>query len=340
MADIYITSQKLIQTLSISADELIEIETFFDSIPDDKWELVNDVDYRVVQANGLREYTRTGAYAIARYLETTTKQSFFQKIKEMILHTKQKIRHAFTGDHITDNCSSLMRQSNQFFVSRADVIKIFKTNSNYLTKMLAVAQREDQPLIKGQDYIDLTDQGGYHFSLSGINKLSIAMKKSQTSKNRQEWCGDVGEVIVEKVGEIVQRIHDRDKNIQKVMKSVKEKRDKKTCQVSGEKWNKINQLKLATHHLYSKQEYPHLADVEGNLITISCTIHDQFHGSFMGGTDKVCTVDDFIRFVNEYHPASGKLKVWLANQKLVLGDQVAQKAKNAHVLYLPASKVS
>jgi 5-methylcytosine-specific restriction endonuclease McrA len=340
MAEIYITSQKLAQTLSISSDELIEIEEIFDSIPDDKWELVNGVDYRVVQANGLREYTRSGASAIACYLETVKKQSFLQKINELIRRTKKKIRHAFAGDHITDNCSSLMRRDNQFFVSRSDVIKIFKTNSNYLTKMLDVAQREDQPLIKGQDYIDLIDQGGYHFSLSGISKLAAVMKKSQTNTNRQEWCWDIGEVIAAKVDDIVQQIRDREQRIPKVMKAVKEKRDKKTCQVSGIKWNKVNQLKLAVHHLYSKQEYPHLADVEGNLITISCDIHDQFHVSFMGGADKVCTIDDFIRFVHEYHPASSMVKVWLANQKLVLGDPVAQKAKNAHVLYLPASRVS
>jgi hypothetical protein len=340
MAEIYLTSQKLAQTLNISSDELIGIEKIFDSNPDDEWELVNGVDYRVVQANGLREYNQSGAFAIACYLEATKKQSLLQKIKELILHTKEKIRHAFTGDHITNNCASLMMRNNQFFISRLDVIKIFKTNSNYLTKMLEVSKLEDRPLIEGEDYINLIEQGGYHFSLTGINKLSIVMKKSQTNRNRREWCGDVGEVIVGKVSDIVQRIRDRDKNMQKVMKSVKNKRDKKTCQVSEEKWNKINQLKLATHHLYSKQEYPHLADVEGNLITISCDIHDQFHVSFMGGALKVCTIDDFIRFVNEYHPASSKVKVWLANQKLVLGDQVAQKAKNVHVLYLPASRVS
>ena len=340
MAETYITSKKLIQTLEISSEKLIETEKFFDSISDDKWDLVDGTDYRVVQANGLREYTQSGAYTIARYLETTQKRSFLQKIKDMILHTKQKIRQAFISDHIIENCSSLMKRNEQFFISQADVVKMFKTKAPYLRKMLEVAQREEQPLIQGQDYTELLDGGGYYFSLSGIRKLSVAMKASQTKQNRRDWCSDIGEVIAPKVNDIVQQILDREKGIQKAMTSVKDRRDKKTCQVSGEKWNRVNQLKLAAHHLYSKQEYPHLANVESNLITLSCEIHDQFHVSFMGGSDKPCTIDDFIQFVNAYHPEQTKVKTWLANNKLVLGDQAAQKAKNFNVLYLSASKVS
>ena len=340
MPEIYITSQKLIKTLRIDSTKLIEIENFFDSISDDEWDLIDSTDYRIVQANGLREYTQSGAYTIARYLESTEKRSFFQKITEMILHTKQKIRQAFISDHIIDNCSSLVKKNDQFFISQTDVVRIFKTKSNYLKKMLEVAQREEQPLIKGQDYIDLLDSGGFYFSLSGISKLSAAMKLSQTKKNRQDWCSDVGLVIAPRVNEVVQQICDREKRIQSVMKTVKEKRDKRTCQVTGKKWDKVNQLKLAAHHLYSKQEYPHLADVESNLITLSCEIHDQFHVSFMGGADKPCTIDDFIKFVNFYHPEHTKVKAWLANSKFALGDPVAQKSKNPHVMSLPASRVS
>jgi hypothetical protein len=340
MAETYITSQKLIQTLEISSDKLIEIEKFFDSIPDDEWDLVNGTDYRVVQANGLREYSQSGAYTIARYLETTQKRSFIQRIKDMILQTKQKIRQAFIGDHILENCSSLMKRNEQFFISQTDVVKIFKTTSVYLKKMLEFAKRQDKPLIQGQDYIEILDGGGYYFSLSGISKLSAAMEANQTKKNRKDWCSDIGEVIAPKVNDIVQQILDRESGIQKAMDTVKNKRDNKTCQVSREKWNQVNKLQLAAHHLYSKQEYPHLANVENNLITLTCEIHNQFHISYMGGTAKPCTIDDFIQFVNAYYPENSKVKTWLVNQKLVLGDQVEQKAKNSHVLSLPASKVS
>jgi hypothetical protein len=338
MAEIYITSQRLIETLGIDSTRLIEVEQFFDSISDDEWDLAEGTDYKVVQGSGLREYTQSGAYSIARYLEATQKQSFFQKIKEMVLHTKQKIRQAFIGNHITDNCSSLMKQNNQFFISQSDVVKIFKTRSDYLKKMLEVAQRQEQPLIKGQDYLEILDGGGFYFSLAGISKLAEAMRQSQTKRNRQDWCNDVGEIIMPRVQGVVDYILDREKNIQKVMDQVK-KKSKKTCKVSGKKWDKINKLSFAVHHLYSRAEYPHLADVEGNLITLSTEIHDQFHNSFMGGTTKPCTIDDFIQFVNLYYPDSPS-KTWLQSQKVVLGNQVAQKAANSNVFYLPASRVA
>ncbi len=340
MAETYITSKTLIKTLDISSDKLIETEQFFDSISDDEWDLVEGIDYQIVQANGLREYTQTGAYTIARYLEATQKRSFIQRIKDMILQTKQKIRQAFIADHILENCSSLMKRNEQFFISQADVVKMFKTTSGYLKKMLAIAQREEKPLLQGEDYIEILDGGGYYFSLSGISKLSAVMGRNQTKKNRQDWCSDIGEIIAPKVHDIVQQILDRENGIQKAMDTVKNKRDNKTCQVSREKWNKVNKLQLAAHHLYSKQEYPHLANVENNFITLTCEIHDQFHVAYMGGTAKPCTIDDFIQFVNAYYPENSKVKTWLANQKLVLGNQVEQKAKISHVLSLPASKVS
>jgi hypothetical protein len=338
MAEIYITSQRLIETLGIDSTQLIKVEEFFDSISDDEWDLVAGTDYKIVQGSGLREYTQSGAYSIARYLEATQKQSFFQRIKEMILHTKQKIRQAFIGDHIIDNCSSLMKQNNQFFISQSDVVRIFKTRSDYLKKMLEVAQRQEQPLIKGQDYMEILDGGGFYFSLAGISKLAEVMRTSQTKRNRQDWCNDVGEIIMPRVQGVVDQILEREKNIQKVMDHVK-KKSKKTCKVSGTKWDKINKLNFAVHHLYSRAEYPHLADVEGNLITLSTEIHDQFHNSFMGGTTKPCTIDDFIQFVNLYYPES-PAKPWLQNQKVVLGNQTIQKAAQPNVFYLPASRVA
>jgi hypothetical protein len=339
MAEIYITSKRLIEILDIKSEQLIATEEFFDSIPDDEWDLVSGTDYKIVQGSGLREYTQSGAYTIARYLESTQKQSFFQKIKEIFLHTKQKVRQAFISDHIVENCPSLIKRNDQFFLSKSDVVKIFKTRGDYLTKMLEASKSQEKPLLKGQDYIEIVDGGGFYFSLSGISKLALVMEKSQSQKNRKDWCKDVGEVITPKINAIVDQILERDKNIQKVMDSVKTKRDKKMCRVSGNKVNKINKLKLAVHHLYSKAEYPHLADVEGNLITISEEIHDQFHNSFMGGTSKSCTIDDFIQFINLYYPES-QSKTWLDGQKMILGNQVEQKASKLNVFHLSASRVS
>lgn len=339
MTELYITSRKLVETLKISTQNLIDTETFFDSIPDDEWELTEGKDYKVViKTSGLREYTSSGAYTIARYLEATQKQTFWQSLKEWFTHTKKDIRRAFVKKHILDNSSSLVKRNGLFFVSRSDLIAIFKTRSDYLDKMYAHAYKAQSSMIAGQDYEDFIDEGGRYYSLAGIDKLSRSFKECQSKKNRQEWCLDVGEVAKLQVDDIVAEIQNREKRIQSAMDKAK-KRDHNTCQVTGQKKNRIDKCKLSAHHLYSQNGYPHLADVENNLLTLSVEIHEQFHQEYMGGTQKPCTIDDFIRFVHDYYPSNNKVIIWLDAQKRVLGDPQPADQRKPHVLYLPASRV-
>jgi hypothetical protein len=340
MAEIYIRSIELISILKISSDELIRIENFFDSIPDDEWELSEGKDYKIVcQKTRLREYTTSGAYTIAKYLETTQKKSIFSVLKEWIFHTKEKIRQAFIKKKVLDNCSSLLKRNDQFFISRSDVVAIFGTRADYLRKMDEKARNFSlDPLTLGIDYEDFLDQGGLHYSISGIYKLARALSESLTQKNRREWCQEVGKVVKPQVEDIVKQIIQREKNIQKVMERVK-KRDRETCQITEQKKNPINKLKIAAHHLYSRNEYPHLADVENNLITLSCEVHEQFHQEFMGGTNKPCTIDDLINFVHRYYPENSQVILWLEQQKIVLGNPQPITKRQRHVLYLPASRV-
>lgn len=344
MAELYISSKKLIETLGIEEQELIDIETFFDSDPDDEWDLQKGKDYRVViQSSGLREYTSTGAYAIAKYLETHQKASFWDKLKEWFLHTKQKVRQAFIREKILDNCSSLVKRNGIFFISSADAVAIFGTRSDYLRKMAQAAQRSEdptsQPLIKGQDFDDFGDGQGVHYSLSGLGKLAQAFKENLTQKNRREWCADVGMVIQPQIDDIIERIMQRDKSIKKAMDAAK-KRDKSRCRVSQTEKNKINKLKLTAHHLYSQAEYPHLAATEANLITLLEQVHDEFHQNFMGGSQKPCTIDNFIEFVQQFYPDNTSIIIWLKEQKLILGSPEPVNKKKPHVLYLPAKQVS
>jgi hypothetical protein len=119
------------------------------------------------------------------------------------------------------------------------------------------------------------------------------------------------------------------------------KRDKDICQVTRDKKSKVNKLKLASHHLYSQNAYPYLADKVDNIVTITCDVHDQFHIDYMGGKDKACTINDFIDFVQKYYSANTKIVIWLENQRLVLGNpQPIDLTKPPHVLYLPASRLN
>ena len=339
MAELHITSQKLVETLKISTQDLIETESFFDSITDDEWELTEGKDYKVVnKTTGLREYTSSGAYTIAGYLEATQKQTLWQSLTEWFTHTKKHVRRAFVKEHILDNSSSLVKRNGKFFVSESDLVAIFKTRSDYLRKMAEHAKKAQSPLIKGDDYEIFVDAGGLYYSLAGIDKISRSFKECQSKKNRQEWCGDVGEVVSPQIDDIVAEIQNREKRIQSAMDKAK-KRDGNTCQVTGQKKNRVNKLKLAAHHLYSQNGYPNLADVENNLLTLVPEVHEQFHQDHMGGTQKVCTIDEFISFVQAYYPSNTRIIIWLNAQKQVLGNHQPTDQRKPHVLYLPASRV-
>jgi hypothetical protein len=342
MAEVYITSQKLIEVLQITDEKLEEIESHFDAIPDDKWELLEGKDYRVViQTTGLREYTPSGAYAIAEYLEQTRQaqeKGLLGLLRRFIRKLKGDIRKAFVRDKILNNCSSLVKRSDQFFISESDAVVIFGTHRHHFRKMAELAKSSDKTiLLETIDYADFIDDSERYFSLSGIYKLSQVFGQQMAKKNRQDWCKDVGEVIKPQVDDIVHQILRREKHVQSAMKNVK-KRDHKTCQITNVKQNRANQPKLAAHHLYSRAEYPHLADVENNLITLTTDVHDQFH-QHMEGYDKCCTIDDLIKFVQTYYPQNAKVITWLNNQKLVLGNPQPIDMRKPHVLYLPASKV-
>jgi hypothetical protein len=113
-----------------------------------------------------------------------------------------EIRKTAVKKAISENCSSLVRCNNRFFISRADVVKIFGTRSDYLSKIAQKAQQSRHPLIKGQDYETFVD-GGLYFSLSGIYKLSLVFKESIAAKDRKSWCSDVGDTIHSHVKNII-----------------------------------------------------------------------------------------------------------------------------------------
>lgn len=341
---LYISSQELIQQLKITPQKLKDIEDFFDAHDDDEWDLVPGKDYRVVvKAAGLREYTLSGAYSIAEYLQKGEKQSFWvnliDNIKEWFTGAKKKIRQNFVRQKILDNASSLIKKSDFFFLSRNDVMRIFETRSDYLSKMDAEARKfEINPLTKGEDYEEI--EGVLYYSLAGIAKLAKAFHELIKSRNRKDWCQDVGDIILPCVDDIISNIKKREKNIQKMKNFMREKRDKKTCQVTGERKVPASEFKLAVHHLYSANQYPHLADEPTNLITIKEEVHNQFHDSFMGGKSKPCTIDDFLRFISEKYPENYDLQIALNAAKHKIGEQEPLGKRRPHVLFLPLSQIT
>ena len=62
------------------------------------------------------------------------------------------------------------------------------------------------------------------------------------------------------------------------------KRDGSCCQITGKKRDKFDRtVSVVAHHIYSKEHYPHLADCQDNLITLTGEVHNDFH-TWNGGS--------------------------------------------------------
>ena len=96
------------------------------------------------------------------------------------------------------------------------------------------------------------------------------------------------------------------------------RRDGSKCQVTGIKRDKFNKtVNIVVHHIYSKDNYPHLADCQDNLITLTQEVHTEFH-AWNGGFQKSCTADNFVDFVSELYPDNYEVKLRLKNIKQIL----------------------
>lgn len=294
-----IKDKELAQALEISPERLYEVIKFFDSDPDDEWELKEHDHYVYTsQKWGNRIFSAQGAYAIAKYLDTHEKKSLWDKIKEFVTHHKEKIRNAFVQRTVHENSSSLVLHNSRYFLSKRDTIAILGTSYARLNKSFEVLRRSDKPLEIYKDFDEI--EGARYYSLSGFYRLSQDLSQHLTSKDRREWCKAVDVVGQSTFKAIVSAKESRQKRIRSAMKAAR-KRDNDTCQVTGEKPTRHHQFDMASHHIFSSHHYPHLAATVENLITLKGDVHKEFH-SWNGGNSNPCTVEDLTQFVCERYP--------------------------------------
>jgi hypothetical protein len=335
MAVVYVSSNKLAAFLGIDLEHLKEIEDYFDRIPDDEWELVEEKDYRIVnKSSQLREYTQSGAHTILSFLKSQAEQGnkSFGDIKNWFNEERRKKQKALVDHTILQNSSSLVKRQDQFWLSLRDVVMILETRTDYFKKVLEIASKQNK-LIKDIHYTRFGNDDAVYISLRGIYEFAMIMKEVIKQNHRKEWCQDVGEQIEPQINRIIKEIRDRQKQIEKA-KDAARRRDRHICKVTQKMASS-----LAIHHLYSEAYYPNLAANPSNLITLADEVHSHFH-QWMGGFNKLCTVDDFIKYVLEYYPENSKLIFWLAQQKATLGPRDPTGKGKEHVLYIPLKRVT
>lgn len=175
-------------------------------------------------------------------------------------------------------------------------------------------------------YEDFDDIDGLrYYSLSGFYKLSHHLSQELTVKDRRAWCGAIEFVGKKTFKLILDEQSARQKKIDSAMKAAK-KRDGERCQITGDKRDKYNKaVNIVVHHIYSKEQYPHLAACLDNLITLTQEVHNEFH-TWNGGFQKPCTVDHLIEFVSELHSDNYEVLLKLNTLKQILDPGESRKA--------------
>jgi hypothetical protein len=301
-----ITAEELAKGLGISLVRLYEIVEFFDKDSKDEWDLKENEHFIwLIKSARTRTFSEFGAFAIAKYLDATQPQGFWAKLKEFLFRHKANLRKAFIRKQILANSSSLTIRNGLLYISKTDSIGILMTNHTRFNKAFEDIRTSSQPLTAGEDFNDFDDKRFY--SLRGFERLSNLLGQELTSKNRREWCKEAAIVGPD----IMKKLMDAEMSFEGKVQAAKNavrKKDKDRCQATGQKDSPAQRLKLNVHHIFCRQHYPHIAASQENLVTLSESVHSNFHA--WNGKEP-CTADRLIEFLAIHHPDAEALTLRL-----------------------------
>lgn len=298
-----IKAKDLATALEITLEKLYEVVDKFDEDPNDEWELKENEHFTWLSANaGTRLFSELGAFAIAEYLDKTQPQSAWDRVKEFITHHKEKMRRALVRQKIQNSCDGLVQYNGFWFLPRKDVVSMLQTNFPRLSKAHETLKNSPTSIQIGQEFTDI--DGVRYYSISAIERLARVLNAELKPNDRKLWCKTISEECVKTIGHVINDLKQLEDQTQKLInqaKNLAKKRDKKTCQITGKNSTPASPINITIHHIYSINSHPYLAASPDNLITLADDVHKEFH-NWMGGTDKPCTIDDLIKFVNEMYP--------------------------------------
>lgn len=319
-----ISEEELTTALEISLERLDEIIDFFDSDPDDEWDLQENQDYIFLNKNKkIRKYSTNGALKIANYLDFHEKRGIIAQIKEFITGHHKKIRNALAKKVILEELSDddkIIQVNNRSMIAKQSLRRILATSGVRFNQAIEDLRKSEKPLEVNVDFAERespkantkkrrnnqdnnNENSGFELWFSGKGSVRIARELGENlkDKSRQKMCMAVSHQIEP----VLQEKERKKLRFNKDIESAKHKaktRDKNTCQITLVHKNNKKISAIAAHHLYSVSKYPHLATSIDNLITIDEKIHKEFHLTWMGGYDVECTVQDFIDFITERYP--------------------------------------
>ncbi len=292
--------------LQITVVKLYRICIFFESDPDDEWELIEGVffDYAPGQAKKRRFYEE-GVMAIAKYLEETEGSSFRAKINEFFTHHRARVIRALVTRRIvqvTQDRTAFEIRGELLFLDQRALVKVLGTNGRGIANTVARIQEgsaEDnapQALEPGVDYADFDGKERRHWSQVGLVKLATTMRiRGKISKARKAWVKEVERVGQECLTAQLKFIQSHEARV-KAAKARARAKAAGRCTVTQEKQRESDRspIVLDVHHLFDAATRPDLAALDENLIVITSALHSSFH-QWMGGNP--CTPEDFIDYL-------------------------------------------
>lgn len=314
----YIEEKKLVEALEITLKEFDDFVERLISVDLILQESLHFIVQNYIVEKPIRLFSREGAIAVTRSLEkegivndATIKSVLILVEQYRIEQIDNKVRRS-----IYKHSSSLLVKNQRHWLSYRDVVKIFRTNKDRLASARESIRRSDNPMIFGEDF-DLIEKD-VHFSLSGLEKLSIELSLSLRSPERREYCERVREVAPPVLEYLALAPSPSDSQIESAKRFVKNQ-NKNCCQITGDKRDKYENptLKLVAHHLYDQNNYRFLASDPDNIIAIREEISDEFH-LWNGGFSKTCTIDDFIKYIEWKYPDKHDKLLMLYNRREVL----------------------
>lgn len=302
-----ITDKELAEALDISIEKLCDICDFFDSDPDDDWELVKDFHFKW-GPYGSRVFSAEGAVEICNYLEHNQKERpLLKRWKRWLLQRDRRLKGLMIAKRIQEisvlGTSHLVYQSGRAFLAPRACRGVLGLGrrQDILNRTFVEIQRcenvEIEPLKIEEDFLVLEDENRY-FSRSGLAAISKQLGVRLTQKHRREWVKVVADYAPKALDTLEKYEADKDKRIQRAMDRVR-RQAKGRCQITNRR-RAVHKFDLEIHHLFDKESYPQFADMEMNLIAMASDIHSHFH-QWMGGSSVSCTVEDMEKYIEEFN---------------------------------------
>lgn len=304
MVNCNITAGELARALDITPDRLADICDFFDRDPDDDWELIEGTHF-VWGPLRSRIFSSEGAIEICNYLEHNKKERpILQRWKRWLLQRDRRLKGlviAKSVQEISEVKGQLLFKGGRAFLAPRACRQVLGLGrrQDILNRTFVEIQRSEnveiEPLKIDEDFYD--EEERRYFSRSGLASVSKQLGTRLTQKHRREWVKTVSEYAPPALAAIEKYESDRETRIAKIAKRVKRQANGR-CQLTNRR-RSVHKFDLEVHHLFDKSTYPHLADIEANMIAIESYRHDHFH-QWMGGATVSCTVEDMEKYVEEF----------------------------------------